>query len=88
MLSSAPSCCMKPMKSACSHISAIIPSTILTIPITPNSTSGFLVLVAPQEVVQVDYGVEDAFKFIVSSGTVGKNFALPQAESSESQLGQ
>lgn len=45
------------------------------IPTTPNPTSGFLVLVSPQEVVDVDYSVEEAFTFIVSSGIVGKDLA-------------
>ncbi|HEV8713919.1 MAG TPA: DUF502 domain-containing protein [Candidatus Binatia bacterium] len=43
------------------------------VPTTPNPTSGFLVLVAPEEVVDIDYSVEEAFKFIVSSGIVGKD---------------
>ena len=44
------------------------------IPTTPNPTSGFLVMVPPEEVVEVDYTVEEAFKFIVSSGIVGQHF--------------
>jgi uncharacterized membrane protein len=43
------------------------------IPTTPNPTSGFLILVSPEEVVDLDYEVEDAFRFIVSSGVVGKD---------------
>jgi uncharacterized membrane protein len=42
------------------------------LPTTPNPTSGFLVLVSPEEVVTVDYTVEEAFRFIVSSGILGK----------------
>jgi uncharacterized membrane protein len=45
------------------------------IPTTPNPTSGFLVLVAPEDVVDVDYSIEEAFTFIVSSGIVGKDLA-------------
>jgi len=45
------------------------------IPTTPNPTSGFLVLVSPEEVVDLGYNVEEAFKFIVSSGIVGKDLA-------------
>jgi uncharacterized membrane protein len=45
------------------------------IPTTPNPTSGFLVLVSPQDVVDVDYNVEEAFTLIVSSGIVGKDLA-------------
>ena len=49
--------------------------TILTvyIPTTPNPTTGYLVMVRPEDVVDVDYTVEDAFKFIISSGIVGKD---------------
>jgi uncharacterized membrane protein len=54
--------------------------TILTvyIPTTPNPTTGYLVMVRPEDVVDVDYSVEDAFKFIISSGIVGKDPAPPQ----------
>jgi uncharacterized membrane protein len=45
------------------------------VPTTPNPTSGFLVLVSPKEVVDVDYSVEEAFKFIISSGIIGKDLA-------------
>jgi uncharacterized membrane protein len=45
------------------------------IPTTPNPTSGYLVLVRPEDVVDVNYSVEEAFKFIVSSGIVGKDLA-------------
>lgn len=47
------------------------------IPTTPNPTSGFLVVVSPEDVVDVDFTVEDAFKFIVSGGIVGKDLAAP-----------
>lgn len=43
------------------------------IPTTPNPTSGFLVLMPNTEVVETNYTVEEAFKFIVSSGIVGKD---------------
>lgn len=47
------------------------------IPTTPNPTSGFLVLVPENEVIDTDYNIEEAFKFIVSSGIVGRDFAPP-----------
>lgn len=47
------------------------------IPTTPNPTSGFLVLVSPAEVIDLDFNVEEAFKFIVSTGIVGKDLAPP-----------
>lgn len=52
-------------------------SRVLTVfvPTTPNPTSGYLVIVAPEDVVDLDFSVEDAFKFIVSGGIVGKDLA-------------
>jgi uncharacterized membrane protein len=54
--------------------------TILTIyiPTTPNPTTGYLVMVRPEDVVDVDYTVEDAFKFIISSGIVGRDPTPPK----------
>jgi len=48
------------------------------IPTTPNPTSGFLVLVPENEVIDTDYNIEEAFKFIVSSGIVGREFTPPE----------
>ena len=47
------------------------------VPTTPNPTSGFLVLVPEEAVIETDYTVEEAFKFIVSSGIVGREFTTP-----------
>ena len=47
------------------------------IPTTPNPTSGFLVLIPEDEVIETGYTVEEAFKFIVSSGIVGREFNAP-----------
>jgi uncharacterized membrane protein len=54
--------------------------TMLTvfIPTTPNPTSGYLVLMRPEDVTDVDYSVEEAFKFIVSFGIVGKDMTPPR----------
>jgi uncharacterized membrane protein len=41
-------------------------------------------MVKPEEVVDVDYTVEDAFKFIISSGLVGRDLAPPRKVLSES----
>ena len=49
------------------------------IPTTPNPTSGFLILVSPKDVVELDYDVEEAFKYIVSSGILGRNLALEKS---------
>ncbi len=48
------------------------------VPTTPNPTSGFLVLVPEDEVIETDYNVEEAFKFIISSGIVGREFNPPE----------
>lgn len=45
------------------------------IPTTPNPTSGFLALVSPADVIELNYSVEEAFKFIVSSGIIGRQLA-------------
>ncbi len=45
------------------------------IPTTPNVTSGYLVMVGPEDVIDVDYSIEEAFKFIVSLGIIGKDLA-------------
>ena len=47
------------------------------VPTTPNPTSGYLVIVSPQDVIDVDFTVEEAFKFIVSGGIIGKDLASP-----------
>lgn len=54
--------------------------TVLSVfvPTTPNPTSGFLVLIPEDEVIETDYTVEEAFKFIVSSGIVGREFTTPE----------
>ena len=49
------------------------------VPTTPNPTSGFLVLVPEEAVIETDYTVEEAFKFIVSSGIVGREFTTPDS---------
>jgi uncharacterized membrane protein len=49
-------------------------SLSIFIPTTPNPTSGFLILASSDEVVDTDYTIEDAFKFIISGGVVGRDF--------------
>lgn len=43
------------------------------IPTTPNPTSGYLVIVSPEDVKDLDFSVEEAFKFVVSGGIVGRD---------------
>jgi uncharacterized membrane protein len=47
------------------------------VPTTPNPTSGYLVIASPEDVVDLDFSIEDAFKFIISGGIVGKDLAAP-----------
>ncbi len=64
------------------HLSPTDSLLAVFIPTTPNPTSGYLVLVPPTDVVDVSYTVEEAFKFIVSSGIVGKELAPRASEPS------
>lgn len=40
------------------------------IPTTPNPTSGFLILVPPEDVIELEMTVDEAFKMIVSLGVI------------------
>jgi len=42
------------------------------VPNTPNIPAGFLVLVPPEEVVEVDLTPEEALKLVVSGGIAGR----------------
>lgn len=63
------------------HLVAADKILTVFIPTTPNPTSGFLVVVSPEEVVDLDFTVEEAFKFIVSGGIAGKDLAAPSLPS-------
>jgi uncharacterized membrane protein len=43
------------------------------IPTTPNPTSGFLIIMPVDEVIELAIPVEDAFKFVISLGTITGN---------------
>lgn len=43
------------------------------VPTTPNPTSGFLLFVKKSEVVELEMGVEDGIKFVISGGLVEPN---------------
>ncbi|KTD17250.1 DUF502 domain-containing protein [Legionella jordanis] len=45
----------------------------LFIPTTPNPTSGFLLMVAKREAIEVDMTVDEALKFIISLGVMQPN---------------
>ncbi len=40
------------------------------VPTTPNPTSGFFIMLAKDEVIELDMDVDDAFKLIISTGVV------------------
>jgi len=41
------------------------------VPTTPNPTSGFLEILPAEDVIPIDWSVNDAIGFVVSGGTVG-----------------
>jgi len=45
----------------------------LFVPTTPNPTSGFFVLIAKKDAVELDMSVEEAFKLVISAGVVTPN---------------
>ena len=47
------------------------------LPTTPNPTSGFLLFVPRHSVIELDMGVEDAAKLVISAGLVYPNGAVP-----------
>ena len=40
------------------------------VPTTPNPTSGFIVMLPEEDVIELELSVEDGFKFIISMGVV------------------
>jgi len=56
--------------------------TAVFVPTTPNPTSGFLLYIPPEDLTELDIGVEDAVKLIISGGAF-----IPGAKVSEEPLG-
>ncbi len=50
------------------------------VPTTPNPTSGFLLMVPRDEVIEMEMTVADGMKLIVSGGAVSPPYALPQSK--------
>lgn len=50
----------------------VVPGDLIAVfrPSTPNPTSGFLVFVPREEVINLDISVEDALKMVISGGTI------------------
>jgi len=40
------------------------------VPTTPNPTSGFFIMLPKSDVIELDMSVDEAFKFIISTGVV------------------
>ena len=51
------------------------------IPTTPNPTSGYIIMVPKDEVIELDMSVEDALKMIISLGVVVPSTDIDQKES-------
>ncbi|MEB8386143.1 DUF502 domain-containing protein [Rhodobacteraceae bacterium KMM 6894] len=51
------------------------------LPTTPNPTSGFLLFVPAEDVIELDMTVEDAAKLVISAGLVYPNKAQPTLDS-------
>lgn len=49
----------------------------LFIPTTPNPTSGFLVMIPKQEVIELNMSIDEALKFIISLGVMQSQTAMP-----------
>jgi uncharacterized membrane protein len=45
----------------------------LFVPTTPNPTSGFFIMVSKKDVLELNMGVEEAFKLVISAGVVTPN---------------
>ncbi len=43
------------------------------VPTTPNPTSGFIIMLPAENIIQLDISVEDGFKFIISMGVIVPN---------------
>lgn len=55
-------------------------SQAVFIPTTPNPTSGFLILAPKTDIIVLDISIEDAFKMIISLGTVTPETVLTKAQ--------
>ncbi len=54
-------------------------SLVVYVPTAPNPTSGYTLIVPPDEVRDLDMSVDDALKFVISLGVVGPEGATKEA---------
>ena len=61
------------------RVAGRLPAGALTIyvPTAPNPTSGYTLIVRPEEVLDVDMNVDEALKFVISMGVVGAEGPRP-----------
>lgn len=55
------------------------------LPTTPNPTSGFLLFVPKQDLIELDMGVEDAAKLVISAGLVAPDTAAKQVSKKQAE---
>jgi uncharacterized membrane protein len=55
-------------------------SLTVYVPTAPNPTSGYTLIVRPEEVRDVDMSVDDALKFVISMGVVTPNGSHPSSQ--------
>jgi uncharacterized membrane protein len=57
----------------------VLPGDLIAVfrPSTPNPTTGFLLFVPREEVINLDISVEDALKMVISGGTIPPTMATP-----------
>ncbi|EFL90194.1 DUF502 domain-containing protein [Ahrensia sp. R2A130] len=56
------------------------PTVSVFLPTTPNPTSGFLLFVPKEDVIQLDMSVEEAAKLVISAGLVAPEYVQMQQE--------
>jgi len=60
-------------------------SVVVYVPTAPNPTSGYTLIVRPDEVRELDMSVDEALKFVISLGVVGADVPLRIAQISKGQ---
>jgi uncharacterized membrane protein len=58
------------------HLKADKRMSCVFIPTTPNPTSGFMMLMADDEITKLDMSVADGIKYIISLGSISPELAV------------
>ncbi|HEV2333785.1 MAG TPA: DUF502 domain-containing protein, partial [Gammaproteobacteria bacterium] len=56
------------------------------VPTTPNPTSGFLLMVSREDMIELDMSVDDALKMIISLGVIVPPWPKPSKDGADSEL--